>query len=220
MDNTTSKRAPNLWQRVKTFFQSDRADSVLITTVIGIPALLLVGGFAMDTSKNAMVSSSHHSQAQVSAQSAVREINARGSLGVQSIVSFHESLEREFDVNLENISPQQNTCAVFEPLMGDGGDEVFPRYSLHFIAENNYEYDIDDPDHQTVKSGTFTYTAGENFDDKLSDFVQDGGLDNNQVYKVIAADVHTSSQNIMMGMFNMPCQAYHSHVEAGAFNEL
>lgn len=205
-EETAPKNRGGIMKSLKEFFTSDKADSVLVTTMIAMPFFMLISGFAIDIGKNMFVHDAHHSQAQSAAQSAVRNIDSTGSMTADSIVTFHNSLDRQFSGDAD-VAVWDGNCNIQD-------DATYPSYTIHFQAEN-YEGGTD-----TNRSGIFEYTAGENFDEKLHEFIVQGGIDPQQVYRVVSAEVNTSSQNIMLGMFGMPCQNYTSSVNAGTFNQL
>lgn len=206
--------------RLRKILRSDRADAVLVTTIIGIMMLVVVAGFAASSAKSVLLRDVFISQSQSAAQSAVRTMDARGSLTVDSIRQFHNSLMQQKQDDTEASVWQSDACSFQE-------DENFPNYELQLVAENSYDNEPGTPEYAAT-SGTFTFSAqpdespeaqSQRFEQELQRFLVEGGLDARDEYKVITANVRNASDNILLGMIGMPCQAYEANVTAGTFNE-
>lgn len=198
----------------------DKADSVLTTFVLAVPLIALLSGLTIDVSKNIYLKNLYAQQAQSSAEAAVKSIDARGSLGNKAIAKFQEEFELQAASNAnkktgknvatsENESYEAGACKdeKVEITLDDGKKKKVnvPYYKLTLSTERGEKGE------KGVKSKTIEIING-NIVDKS--FGVQGSKDK---YKVINADVYTASNNIMLGMFGMPCQVYKSSVSAIAF---
>lgn len=180
----------------------DSADSILTPFVIALPLLLMIFGFGFDVSKNIWAKNSYTSSAQASVQAAVKTINARGSLSNDSV----RKVVSEFKIQNGYSASHTREAAAFETAACstaeiDGVKRKLPYYEIKLeTARGNNGMAISD---------TWKIEANNSVPNKT--------LPANAKYRVVSADIYTSTQNSWMGVFGVPCQVFKSSVSAIAF---
>lgn len=190
-------------------FRRDSADTVLITSVICAPIIAMMFGIAADTSKNVYTSNYYNTVAQASVETAVKTIDPKGNLSHTKAIP---ALVREFENQVKGTSadPAKHTvegngyvgkCTTAEI---DGVERKLPYYEITLSSgrgQNNQA---------TTK--TWKFETGDDMFFTLPGYV--GGT-----FRVIDADIYTSTGNIALSMFGQPCQVFKSQVSAIAFGD-
>jgi hypothetical protein len=192
---------------LKKFFtklRNDRADSVLVTVILTMPALMLGAGFAADMSKSAYVSTSYSSMAQRSVETAVTSINAKGSLDNNSVRKFVSEFQNQSNGSTshtnETLTSGPTGCST-RVINGVTRQLPYMEITLGTARGNS---SIGDTTAWKIPDGTS---------------VTNQVLDPKVKYKVISADVYTGSPNFILGMFGVPCQYLKSSVSAISFGD-
>lgn len=200
-------------------FHRDRADAVLVTTVLSMIFLCLMMGLSIDVSKNAKLKADQDSQSQQSTQIAVKSVDSRGNLGLPAVQAAVNEYKK-----------QRGTSTYSNALMGSGtyrdeaaafriGDRCATRTidtSIGKVTDAQMPYmvirlDADRGLGTTAGSVTYVSEGG------AAPTLMSGRLDPTSQYRVINAEVHDSVNNMMLDIFGMDCQDLRSTVSAIAF---
>lgn len=184
-------------------WKSSRGDSSLIIFVIAIPLIMVFLGFSVDVSKSINAGNAYKAMSQNSAETAVKSVNANGSLNNASVKSFVNEYKNQANpsdshTNETNVY-KSKTC---DTAVIDGVERKLP----YMVIKLGTDRSIDD---KGVTTGS-TWTV-ENYQ-----IPEDKQLGSTK-YKVISADVYDSSTNFF-GIFGLPaCQVHQSTVSAISF---
>lgn len=193
-----------MFKKLLTKLRSEKGDAVLVTAILSTPLFMIAFGLAADTAKNIYVSSSYSSAAQAAVETAVKDINARGSLTNDSV----RSLVKEFKV--------QNADSIYHTKEANAFEsELCSTAEINGVNRKLPYYEVTLGTARTGSSAGHTSVWKVDGSGKVTDKI----LSKNTKYRVISADVYTSSQNIILGTFGQPCQLIKSSVSAIAFGD-
>lgn len=192
-------------KKLRAKLKKDSANAVLVTVIMSMPLLMIVTGFAADMSKSAYVSSSYSSMAQRSAETAVKAIDARGSLDNNSVRKFIDEFKVQNDPSKYHTNETLNasksgTCSTRKI---NGVERELPYYEITLGTARGQG--------QVGSTLVWQISADEAVKDKY--------LRPDVKYKVINATVYTGSPNFILGMFGTPCQYLKSPVSAISFGD-
>lgn len=193
-----------MWRKLLNRLRRDAGDTILITSVICAPIIALMFGLAADTAKNVYTSNYYHTVAQASAETAVKEINAKGHLDyTDAIPAFINEFKKQTTAS-ESHTGEANTytgrCSTAEI---DGVERKLPYYEIKLSTGRGVN--------NTSNTRTFKFEDGQPFMFSLIGYMGK--------FRVIDADVYTSTGNVALSMFGQPCQIFKSSVSAIAFGD-
>jgi hypothetical protein len=188
------------WMRNKR--KLDKADAMLVTGILSVPFLMLIFGVAIDITKNTHLDDTYHSMAQTSIEAGVKEIDSRGSLNKAAVTKF----VNEYKVQSKPSESHTSETNVYE-------SKLCSTAEINGVKRTLPYYEV-----------TLQTARGNADSSKTSKWIIEGDkavpnitINSALKYRVISADVYTSSENIMLGKFGIPCQVYKSSVSAIAF---
>lgn len=180
--------------------EKDSGNSVLVTFILATPLIAMICGLAIDFALSGYLSNLYNNKAQSAVQSSIREIDARGALGEESVKKLVKEFEAQTSGGIKNAQTSEN--AGYE-------SEICQTAKINGIERNLPYYEVK---LSTARGETGVKSAKIKVIDNV---VPD--LKINRKYQAISADIYTSHQNIMFGMFGMPCQVHKTSVGAIAF---
>jgi len=187
--------------------RNESGDSILTMALISTLFVALLVGFALDVSKNAMLRSNYSTMAQQSVETGVKTINSNGSLNANTpIAVYNEYIAQRNPSPSELISSNETTpyqdgaCRV---VTVNGVEHTAPYIVLTLDSERGSGI---------VSSSSVTYYIEADGSMTTSDT-----FNNSVKYKVVTATVYDTAENIILGMFGMPCQQFASEVSATTF---
>lgn len=202
----------------------DKGDAIFITILVSLMFILSVTALVVDISKNVVLKNNQTSIAQASAQVAVKDINARGSLTANS----YETFLTEYLSQTGN-PPMANGCSLKVPrTLGDqmdasgnprngylyDGEYTGPYFKI-VLSKTRGEKDNPFPVNPSDDK-TYLYGTAASIKAKLPTLETD--LKRlNTVYRVFNVEIYEAVPNFMLGMAGMPCQQLAIKVDAVAF---
>lgn len=175
-------------QKIKKHLQQSSGDAVLTFFILAIPVLLICVGFASDTAKTTAVRNNYSSIAQNNANEAIKTLNSKGYLGVNSAKKFSEGYFKDS----KDLGYQACTTTILK----NGKEVKLPYMEITLNSDtNNFVYTID-PTTDTNKLP----------------------LPGNHQYERISINVYDSSPNYFaIFPMQEKCQIHLSHVESVKF---
>lgn len=197
-----------MWKKFLKKIRSDSADSILITSIICAPLMGMFFCIATDSAKNVYTGNYYNTIAQASVETAVKTIDAKGNLvPAYTIPAFI----KEFDNQIEGTAQKNTHTAEANSYTGrcttaeiHGVERKLPYYEVSLSTDRGVK--------NKASSKTWKIEAGS----KPSYAVPAGSPN---AFRVVSADVYTSSSNIALGMFGRPCQLFKTSVSAIAFGD-
>lgn len=183
--------------------RDDRASATLAAGIIGMLFLCLCMGLAIDTAKNGYLKDSLSSRAQHSSEIAAKNIDSRGSLTPHAAYSFVEQYTD--GVGKKDESKTWTGICTHRKVANWQGikkDHAMPYIVITY-----------DTKRRTGNNSSVVYVSEGGKDPVLVK----GHYSPRRKYKVLDAEVHDSSSNLMMSMFGKDCQDYDNHVSAISF---
>lgn len=195
-------------------YKKDRGDAVLITFILSMMFIVAVAAFAVDISKNILIKNQMNSAIQQSAQIAVKEINARGSLNQESYKAFVKTLNQELGNQLAAPNNSVSSCPISVDGVDMSGDKG-PYFKLALSPRRGADlgdsaFSINNP---TYITGTLPEIATIYNSESFKEKIRQSGT----VYRVLDVKMYASYPNIMLGMVGIPCQEFEIRASAVAF---
>lgn len=192
---------------MKFSFKDDRASATLVTGIISMLFICLCLGIGVDISKNAYLKSSLSSRAQQSAEVALKNLSTTGSIKEVAADKFVQ----EYLGNHNDSSFRADETKVW----------MSQKCSKRKISLNNTQREVKmpyivitlDTERRMGANSKVVYVSEGGSEPKLVK----GSYNPYEKYRVLAAEVHDSTANVILGMFGMNCQDYNSSVSAIAF---
>ena len=172
---------------------NDKADGTIVLFLFSVPLFILVLGLAINTNSAIQNKNEYNSMAQTSAETGVKSINTNGSLGQASVNAFVSEHRAQMQFN------QAINTEICQKMNVNGTMRNMPYYEIK----------LDTARGGGAPSGTWI-VEGQGEVPTLS-------VDPNVKYRVISANVYTSSQNLFGDFGLPPCQLHKSSVSAIAF---
>lgn len=197
--------------------KSDKASATLVTGIISILFLVICLGFGVDIAKNGYLKSSNNAIAQAAAQKAIKTVDTRGSLTAAAppaLVMEYKNQKLGVYTNAatgaglhadETTAYETSACRAREVTQWNGIKDTvdLPYIVMRFDAERA----------SGVQASPVIYVS----EGGAAPVLVQGAWNSTTKYKVMSAEVHEASANLIMGMFGMPCQDYLSKVSAISF---
>jgi hypothetical protein len=184
--------------------QQDRADGVLVFTIISIPLLFICFGLGLDLTKNAYVKSSLNTMAQNAADRAIQNIDATGSLTAASATTFVNEFSRQRGKTSESEGTGEANAfiggTVCSTLEIDGKERKLPYMKLTYDAGRGQA--------TAARTGVVTVENGA---------VSSSTLVRGVTYRSFNATVYEASPNFILGLAGQPCQTFRIETTAVAF---
>lgn len=198
----------------------DRADAVFITAIISMFFLLACMGTTLDIAKNVKLKIDQNSNVQQAASTAVKTVNSRGSLDDRAPYALVEEYLKQSGAETWNndtlgVSDFQDEGAAFRQKPECRTRDItlangtpMSQVKLPYIIIK-----MDAGRSRTTPTNTPVYVSQGGQEPELVS----GEFDPKVKYKVINAEVHDAVNNVMLNMFNVPCQNLRSDISAIAF---
>lgn len=212
------KFLPNLRKRAR----SDRGDAILVMSILFIPFMFLITGFAMDLTKAVYVKQQYQIMGQEATSAATRTVDTKGSIkstAVQQVVNVYAERFAGIDSsginsgNGDNYSTREGSQSVRTSVcttvtLPNGQVKQAPYMELSLNGGRN---DIDNVNSSALEA-RYTSEGG-------AVPVPTTGYPYNTTvrYYAINATVWDTSPNLIMGMFARPCQQVKSVVSSITF---
>lgn len=202
-----------MWRKLLKGLHKDAGDTILITSVICAPIIALMFGLAADTSKNVYTSNYYNTVAQASVETAVKTIDPKGNLShTKAIPAFIN----EFNKQIKGTSVDPNNPDAKHTVEGNGYVGKCTTAEIDGVERKLPYYEITLSSGRGQKNQVTTKTWKiENGDDMFFTLPGYAG----GTFRVIDADVYTSTGNVALSMFGQPCQLFKSQVSAIAFGD-
>ena len=190
-----------MMNRLKARLRSDRGDSVLVVFLLAIPLFVLTMGFVVDTAKSVNADRAYASMAQTAVETGVKSVNSTGSLGNQAVSAFVREYRTQYGLKPDGSTAETQVynSEACSTAVVNGVKRKMPYIVVTLGTERGAK-----------KQVTSTWIIEGN------GAIPQHSLNGN-VYRVISADVYTTSTNFF-GVFGLPaCQTHKSSVSAVAF---
>lgn len=199
------------FKKFKEKIKSDKADSVLTGFIIMAIPVAMLGGIAIDVSKNMHIRSQFMDMGQRATQASIMTVGSDGSLNwdaAHAVVKEYD--EQRFSTEGgeqfggstdESFSQFDHECNV------DSDGLALPYYTITLDTERG---SVDD---RTQAARTVSFTANE------LDSIDFPELNPNSTYRVVDVVIRDSAPNFMLGMIGLPCQNFNIQTSAIAFGE-
>ena len=182
--------------RILKKLRSDDGDGVLVLTIIYIPLAVILLGLVINVGHVVTNRAEYSAMAQNSAETAVKHINAKGSLTKTSVDAFVK--EYQHQLTKDSSAWISDSCSTMEV---NGVKRQLPYFEVRLGTQRG----------QNKEAKSEVFRIGP--DGRIPDVE----LDSKATYRVISADVYTSTQSLFGGFGLQTCQLHHSPVSAIAF---
>lgn len=197
-------------------FKKDKGDAIFITILVSLILILGVAGLVLDLGKNVVFRTNYTSIAQTASQSAVKKINAKGSLTAESYSEFiTDYYSKAHGVPHNKTKFFTNGCKITVP--GVNNSKPFEYTSPYFkIALSGNRGDSISKDPFKASNKTYIHGTGKEIMSQISN-LKTTLQGNNTVYRVFNVEVFEAIPNFMLGMMGMDCQQLNINVSSVAF---
>lgn len=199
-------------------YRKDSGDAIFIVIFISLIFILVITGLVVDIGKNVVMKGNYNNYAQESAEVAVKEITARGSLNEKAYQTFvREYVSKTYSTTpagLNAINPKtgrpvlETGCKLKIPTSG-GAYEVIDYTGPYF------ELSLSDKRAGGTKFATVKGTANEVIN-QTARIAEDLKAEPTKL-RVLNVTMYESTPNFLLGMAGFPCQQFNVEVSSIAF---
>lgn len=183
---------------------NDRADAILVMSIMFVPFFFLCAGFAMDLTKAVYVKQQYQIMGQEATTAATRQLNVNGSIteaAVSVVVkTYTERFNGARNDSLEATSGGRGLCPTVKTPEG--------------IKQAPYMIITIDGGRNNDGVAPVIYKSANG---AIPTNPSSGNYNPTEKYYSISAKVYDTAPNLIMGMFNRPCQMIESDASSIAF---
>lgn len=207
--------------KISKSFKKDKADAVLVTSILVIMMIAMFVGIAIDVNKNLMVRDTRQTIVQDAVSASIRSVSTSGYLNDKSLITFVESFTNILSQSGDEYAWGSGDCKIEESIIGYNPAEkreVTELIEIQLIQERGSvgvaKFQVLSPNDSisTRHTGALTLSNGYKI------------IPDPRVYGVhrfesvgIEAKYSKAVSNSILGMVGVPCQKLTSEASAIVF---
>lgn len=204
--------------KISKSFKKDKADAVLVTSILVIMMIAMFVGIAIDVNKNLMVRDTRQTIVQDAVSASIRSVSTSGYLNDKSLITFVESFTNILSQSGDEYAWGSGDCKIEESIIGYNPAEkreVTELIEIRLITERGTRdgqvYQIISPN-DSVSTTSLTLSNGYKI-------IPDPRVSGVHRFKPVGIEAKYTKavSNSILGMVGVPCQKLTSEASAIVF---